>query len=82
MPGKTAFNDLLVTALDTCLNLARQALCGAHTLVGIYTKPGTKIKTILIYSTEWGGEANQPTPYYLCMDKKMQLLKNQYVQAV
>lgn len=43
-------------ALHTCLNLARQAVSGAHTLAGAYTKPCTKSKNILTYSTEWRGK--------------------------
>lgn len=70
-------------APDTCLNLARKAASGAHTLIGVYTKPCIKNKNILTYSTEWRGKKTKlPTPCYLCIDKKMQLLKNQYVQTV
>lgn len=43
-------------AVDTCLNLARWAVSGAHTLFGAYIKPCIKSKNILTYSTEWKGK--------------------------
>lgn len=71
---KTAFNtqNYWQGGLDTWLKLARQEVSGAHTLVGVYTKPCINSKNILIYSIEWRGKKpkKQLTPCHLCMDKK------------